>query len=134
VPFETFNKRQATSSKTPMVTIQMRGGFSFNKAAYDALGSPEAVELLYDREAKRIGFRASEPENPLAYPVKSQGRNTTGKQVAGQAFAKYYDIDVSVARRYAVDMQDDILVVDLKSKGIDVTGPRAAMKSRLGEQ
>ncbi len=130
--FEVFDKRAATSSKTPMVTIQKGGHFSLNRAAYEAVGTPEAVELLYDREEKLIGFRPASPDLPRAYPVKSLGTNATGRLVAGQAFCKYYDIDASVARRYTVEMQDGILVLDLKGESNIVTGPRAAMKSRLG--
>ncbi len=130
--FEVFDKRASTSSKTPMVTIQKGGHFSLNKAAYDLMDRPDAVELLYDREKKLIGFRSTSPTRPLAYPVKSLGTNATGRLVAGQAFCKYYDIDASVARRYEVRMDGDILVLDLKGESNVVTGPRSAMKSRLG--
>lgn len=134
MPFEVFNKRAAMSSKIPMVTIQKDGEFSMNKAAFDAIGEPEAVELLYDSEEELIAFRPAPAEKPLAFPVKPQGRNSPGRQVAGKAFARYYELDVSVARRYSVRVQDGMLVVDLKSDSAVVTGPRAAMKSRLGVQ
>jgi hypothetical protein len=55
--------------------------------------------------------------------------------VAGQAFAKYNELDVSTARRYGVKVDEDgILVLDLKGPSIDVTGPRATMKSRLADR
>lgn len=132
--FEVFDKRAATSSKTPMVTIQKGGHFSLNRAAYEAMGAPEAVELLYDREEKLIGFQSAPPDRPRAYPVKTLGTNATGRLVSGQRFCKYYDIDADVARRYEVQMQDEILVLDLKGENNVVTGPRSAMKSRLGTQ
>jgi hypothetical protein len=134
VGFEVFDKKSATSSKTPMVTIQKDGPFSLNKAAYDAMGAPEYVELLYDRAEKLIGFRPASPDSPRAYEVKAQGKNSTGKQIPGRAFANFYDLDVAVARRYRVEMRDGILVLDLKGDSVVVTGPRAAMKSRLGAQ
>jgi len=34
-----------------------KGTFTLNKAAYLALGQPEAVQLLYDRDERVIGFR-----------------------------------------------------------------------------
>lgn len=132
MPFEVFNKRASTSSKLPMVTIQKDGEFSMNKAAHDAIGAPEAVELLYDREEKLIAFRPAPPDGALSFNVKPQGKRSTGRQVAGKAFAGYYDLDVSVARRYVVKVVDDMLVLDLKGESAVVTGPRAAMKSRLG--
>ncbi len=134
MPFEVFDKKSATSSKTPMVTIQKGGPFSLNKAAYDAMGAPEYVELLYDRDEKLIGFRPASLDNPRAYQVTTQGTRSTGRQVPGRAFAKFYDLDVTVARRYPVEMRDGILVLDLKGDSVDVTGPRSAMKSRLGAQ
>lgn len=116
-----------------MVTIQKGGHFSLNRAAYEILGTPEAVELLYDRENELIGFQPASPKSPRAYPVKTLGTNATGRLIAGRAFCKYYDIDATVARRFEVEMHDGgILVIDLKSESNVVTGPRAAMKSRLG--
>jgi hypothetical protein len=134
MPFEVFDKRAATASKNPMLTIQKTGAFSLNRAAYKLLGEPETVELLFDREEKLIGFRAVSPTSPRAYPVRPQGKNNATFMIAGQAFTKHYDVDTTTARRYAVQMRDGILVLDLKSESVDVTGPRAAMKSRLGTQ
>ncbi len=132
MPFEVFNKRAATSSKVPMVTIQKDGEFSMNKAAHDAFGAPDAVEILYDREEKLIAFRPAPVDGALSFPVKPQGNNSTGRQIAGKAFAKYYELDVTVARRYTARVKDGMLIVDLKEESAVVTGPRAAMKSRLG--
>jgi hypothetical protein len=134
MPFEIWDKRAATASKNPMVTIQKTGSFSLNRAAYKLLGEPETVELLFDREQSLVGFRAVSPTSPRAYPVRPQGKNAATFMIAGQAFARYYGLDTTTARRYSVEMRDGILVLDLKSESIDVTGPRAATKSRLGAQ
>lgn len=130
MPFEEFDRRAATASKSPFVTIQRRGPFSLNRAAVELMGNPEAVVLLYDKEEKLIGFRPAPLTNPRALPVRSQGKNASTFMVAGQAFAQHYDLDTSVARRYAVEMQGDLLVLDLKAESVDVTGPRASSKSR----
>ncbi len=132
--FETFDKRAATTNKNPMVTIQRGGHFSLNKAAYLAMGEPETVELLFSRPNKVIGFRPVTPTSPRGFPVKPQGKNSpTTFMVAGQAFAKNYELDVSTARRYGVEIKNGILMLDLKGPSIDVTGPRSAMKSRLAD-
>ncbi len=133
MPFETFDKRAATASKNPMVTIQRGGSFSFNRAAHKLMGMPETVELLFDRAERLIGFRNVAATSPRAYPVRPQGKNAATFMIAGQAFTKHYDVDTSTARRYSVDMKDGILVLDLKGDSVDVTGPRASMKSRLGK-
>ena len=132
MPFEVFDKRAATASKNPMVSIQKQGSFSLNRAAYKLMGEPETVELLFDAGEKLIGFREAAANSPRAYPVRPQGKNAATFMIAGQAFTKYYDIDTSTARRYSVEMQDGILILDLKGESTVVTGPRAAMKSRLG--
>jgi hypothetical protein len=136
MPWTVFDKRAATASKSPMVTIQRGGHFSLNKAAYRAVGEPEAVEILFDPAERLIGFRPASPESPRSFPVKGQGRDApTTFMVAGQAFAKYNELDVSTARRYGVKVDEDgILVLDLKGPSIDVTGPRAMMKSRLADR
>lgn len=130
MPFEEFDKRAATASKNPFVTIQRRGPFSLNRAAVELMGNPEAVVLLYDKEEERIGFRPEPLTNPRALPVRPQGKNASTFMLAGQAFAQYYDLDTSVARRYAVEMKGDLLVLDLKAQSVDVTGPRASSRSR----
>jgi hypothetical protein len=133
MPFEVFDKKSASASKHPMVSILKQGSFTLNRAAHKLLDEPEMVELLFDPDEKLIGFREVPASNPRAYPVRPQGQNAATFMVAGQAFTKHYDIDTSTARRYSVEMRDNILVLDLKSDSTDVTGPRAAMKSRLGK-
>ncbi len=129
VPFEEFDKRAAVASKSPFVTIQRKGTFSMNQAAYVLMGKPKVVTLLFDPEEKLIGFRPTLQSSPRAFPVRAQQNGVT-YVVAGQAFAKHYGIDTSVARRYGVDKQDDILVLDLKSESTDATGPRARSRDR----
>jgi len=127
--FEVFDKRAAVASKHPYVTIQRRGPFSFNKAAYQLMGSPEAVEILYDRDTERIAFLPVSGESPRAFPMRAQGKNEATHMVSGQAFAKHYELDTSVARRYAVTMEDDMLVLDLRGDSTDATGPRDGHKA-----
>jgi len=123
--FEVYDKRRASASKHPYVTMQRRGPFSFNRAAYELMGSPEAIELLYDRDEERIGFRPASPDRPQAFPMRPQGKNSVTHIVAGQSFANHYGLDVSVARRYPVRMEDEILVLDLRGDSVEATGPRA---------
>lgn len=132
MPFEVFDKRAAVASKNPMVTIQKGGSFSLNKAAYDLMGSPETVELLFDPLERLIAFRPVPSTSTRAYPVRPQGKNAVTFMIAGRAFAKHYELDTDIARRYSAERHDDMLVLDLKSDSIDVTGPRAAVKSRSG--
>jgi hypothetical protein len=111
--------------KQPTVTLQKRGTLSFNKAAHVAMGSPEAVELLYDRTRKIIGIRPVAPEVEHAYPMRSQGNKDDGPYiVSGAAFTKYYGINTDEARRWSVVIDDGVLLIDLSAAGTVVTSNR----------
>ena len=94
-----------------------------NQASRAAIGEPEAVELLYDKEAHLIGFRPVDPSHPRAYGLRKQGRSNNWI-IGGQAFTKAFNIDTSTATRYPVTVDDGVLVVDLKQTGTDATGVR----------
>lgn len=127
--FEEFDKRAATASKSPFVTIQRKGMFSMNQAAYVLMGKPEAVTLMFDPDERLVGFRPTLISSPRAFPVRAQ-QNAVTFVVGGQAFTKHYGIDTSVARRYGVEIRDGILVLDLNSQSTDATGPRARSRTR----
>jgi hypothetical protein len=131
VDFERFDKRHAPIGGSPFVTIQ-RGGrvMTINRVAYEMLGSPEAVELLYSKKNRVIGLREVSKKEPFAFPLRPQGRKgvqPSNYLVAVQAFTKHYGLDTSVAMRYPVEMQDDILTISLE-RGTVATGPRVKSK------
>jgi hypothetical protein len=114
--FEVFKDR-GTRRRTerPIVTLQTKGVIALNPAAYEALGSPEAVELLYAPRARTIGIRAADPSLPHAYKPRQQKRAQV-RSVAAQAFLKHYGIEVAVTRRYPARMIDDVLAIDLNQR------------------
>jgi hypothetical protein len=132
VDFERFDRRHIAIAGSPFVTIQ-RGGrvMTINRVAYEMLGGPEAVELLYSKQnGGIIGIRQVSSKEPYAFPLRGQGRRgqePSNYLVAVQAFTKHYGIDTNVAMRYPVEMQEDILTVPL-NRGTVATGPRAKTK------
>ena len=110
------------STEEPTLTIQKRGSLSLNSAAFEALGSPKHVELLFDQDERLIGIRKTTAAMPHAYPIRGVGKNGATHVVSGKAFLAYYDIPRDVARRWIAKKQDDLLVVDLKQPGAEVTG------------
>ena len=122
--FEVFTRRATPVAKGPYVTIQRKGIISMNREAFEAMGSPEAVELLYDRDERVVGFRPVGRDVPHAYRPRKQGASSS-YLVAGQAFTQYYGIATDTARRYPATMIDGVLTVDLKEAGTVATGPRA---------
>src|ERR1700730_4600035 len=110
--FEAFKRQRAPLTGDPAITIQKRGNFSLNPAAYSLLGEPKAVELLYDSERRLIGLRKAPEDSEFAYMVRPLGgqrkRNTgnTSWLISGMAFAAYYGIDTEIARRWNCRLED----------------------------
>lgn len=129
--FEVFEKSSAPIATVPSATIQKRGLISLNRSAYHALGSPEAVELLWDAERKIIGFRPAELDNPNAYPARPQSTKSDRGPVliAGNLFTRYIGLDTAEARRWVPTMDDGILCIDLKTPGQKVTSNRSRAAS-----
>ena len=95
-----------------------------NAAAYEAMGAPEAVELLYDRQKSLVGVRAVSPDVGHAYPVRA-GANSKSFLISGRTFTRYYDISTEVARRWAVQPEEGLIIVDLNEEGTEVTSNRS---------
>ena len=121
MPFETFT-RQRKSDRQPYVTMQKKGVISLNKAAFDALGQPDSVELLYDSESRLVGLRKVDSSIDHAYQVRAPVENHATWLVSGAAFVSYYEIDNSESIRRPARLEEDLLVIDLNHPGVD---PRA---------
>lgn len=100
-----------------------------NTPAYEALDSPEYVELLYDRDERLIGLRKADSTVPHAYLVRPLGKSGTTHVVSGTAFLAFYGIETGTARRWIAEKRDGMLVVDLKQPGTDVSGHRSRATS-----
>ncbi len=122
--FQKWDRRSAPRVNTPMVTVQQGGLFSLNKAATEAIGSPERVELFFNPEKQVIAFVPTDANNINAYPPRQQG-SQANYYVAGQKFTRFHGIDTTVARRYAATVEEGILFLDLKSPSTIATGARA---------
>lgn len=135
--FEVFQGQRIRVTDAPTITIQKRGNLSFNLPAYEALDSPEKIELLYDRERKLIAVRkAEDPSAQSAYvlrPLSQRGSRPPSSFLAsGAAFTVFYGIPTEIARRYTAEVQDNMLVINLNEPGVEVTSNRA--RNRNGQQ
>lgn len=125
VGFEVFQKSSAPVSKVPTVTIQKRGLLSLNRAAHALIGKPEYVQLLWDPDRRVIGVRATDGNDPNAYPARPQSQKDKGPVlVAGSMFTRYYDIPTEQSRRWIVNAEDDILMIDLNKESQVATSNR----------
>lgn len=122
--FEVFNKRKQTLGKAPSATLQKRGILSINQSAYDLIGSPESVELLFDADDRVIGLRGVDEDVPHGYGVR-RSKSSGPVLVACSAFTQYYGIATDTSRRYVPFERDGILCIDLNTEGVEVVGNRA---------
>jgi len=118
--FEVFDRKGTPTTNKSWVTIQARGNFGLSRAAFAAMGEPKAVVLLFDADARRVGFRPADPEALNAYPVRKQ-QASRSYVLAGRAFTLYYGIDTTEARRFDAAMEGDILVIELGQGGATVS-------------
>jgi hypothetical protein len=129
MPWETYKRQRLTPSDEPFITIQKKGIFSLNRAAYDALGSPDTVELLYDREHRFIGIRKVNKSVEHSYKVRAFGKSGMSWLVSGTAFTKYYEIAVPEPVRRVARVEKDTLVIDLNEPGVIVSPGRGQKES-----
>lgn len=122
MPFETFKRNSMPSTGEPAVTIQKRGALSLNTAAFEAIGSPKHVVLRYDRENELMGIQKASGATPHAYAIRGVGNNEATRVVSGKAFLSYYGISRDTARRWIATVRGDMLVIDLKQPGTEVSG------------
>lgn len=120
--FLVFDRNENHPPLDPLVTIQKRGTIALNRTAVELLGSPEAVELLYDRASQIMGFRAASSRSPNGYLVRKQPKSAS-YVVAGQSFTSFHGINTDVSRQYRPAVYGEgIIGIDLKSGGTDVVG------------
>ncbi len=127
VEFERYQRANPPGPKGPFVTVHKRGNFSLNRSAFELLGEPEALELLFSKPDRVIGLKAAPPGEPYAFAVKGvPGRTPESRpssyRVNCLSFVNHYGIDHSVSRRYKAEPREDgILAVDLKQDGVEVS-------------
>ena len=96
----------------PAVSLQRRGNFQVNRAAYEYMGRPEALQLGFDRNKRIIAFKLAKSGGRGAYTVhKASGAETYS--VAAKAFANLHDLDLSQSRRYLLHKIGDVYAIKL---------------------
>jgi len=120
--FQSFDRRTVPATSRPMATLQRGGLLSLNQAALIALDNAEGVELLYDEDAHAVGLRPIDINDMKAYPIRKQPASNS-YLVSLTRLCTYYQIDTTVARRYAPTLHDDILVIELDMSTSEVARP-----------
>jgi hypothetical protein len=71
------------------VTLSDRAVFYLNKAAFEVLGGPAAVELMYDGNRRIIGMKATDARKRNAFPLKKHV-NGNYRKVNASAFIRHF--------------------------------------------
>lgn len=122
--FEEFSRQYARSVEEPMFSVQTRGNISLNRAAFEALGEPASVTLLFDREAGVVGLRKAPRTHQNAYPVRKQ-QAARSYLIAAQGFTSYYGIPTDVSRRFVGHDYGEGVCGFVLSEGAVIRGSRA---------
>jgi hypothetical protein len=110
--FEVFRRDMPVGGRDPVVTIRRGGGIVLNRAAFESLGSPEAVELMFDVQDRVMGIRAGSSDSKDAFPVRL-ARNQRSFAISGRTFIQYYDILSDQVRHLPAAMDGSILCVEV---------------------
>lgn len=118
MPFERFVRSTARAdADAKWMSVQGNGSISVSFAAMKAIGMPDYVYLLHDREAKRIAVQTAGPESADAYRARPQGRadsKSGARVVSASAFFKHIGVNPKAASgRYDADVIDDMVVAKL---------------------
>lgn len=119
--FEVFDAQSAPRVKQPLVSLQRKGAFTLNRAAFVALGEPKAVQLLFDPHERIIGFRTADPGEPNTYAVRVT-EPAGPYAISGISFVKHYEIPVDVARRWPATFADGVLFFALDDPAVELVG------------
>lgn len=120
--FEVFTRRNPPSSPGPTLTLTKRGVLTLNTAAYEAIGRPDSVQLLWDRDNRIVGVRP-------AAGADTYNINKTNLMINAAAFTRWVGFksthDMPNALRWDAYVEDDVLCMRLTDKPRPVTSNRA---------
>ena len=131
--WETFKFHGSRGVAERRVSLNTRGVFTLNQIAFDEIGNPVAVEMLYDREARLIGLKPSTLEVEYAVKVRQQGKNKS-YLIGAKSFCQYYKLDVTDTIRFTdIDLEDGMLVLDLaKTELVEIRGGKKKGSTKTG--
>lgn len=115
-----YTDRGRTRRATPpSVTICADGRrIGVSRSAYEALGKPAAVELLFDATETVVGFRSVARGAPNSFVVLVSGR--VAHYVICHTFLRHVGFgEPGVVRRFPAEMDGDVLVARIGDAGAD---------------
>ncbi len=123
--FDVYSRAIWRLGAEPTVTIQARRGLiSFSPSAITALGEPEAIIFMYDKDKGLAGFRAARPGETNGFKVRKANPRGIARMVSATDFCRFIGADPGQSRRYPLEYEDGQFYIDLKQTGTPVTSNR----------
>jgi len=98
-----------------------------NVVAYESLGRPEYLEFLFDKKDKIVGLRPLKAETQFSYPIRELKSASGGTfSASAKAFMLFYGISMTSSIRRLAFLSGEVLCIDLKDPGVDVTSGRVS--------
>ena len=94
------------------VTINPKGCIRLNLKAWEALGCPEAVELLFDKRRGVIGILKTETWAENAFPTKPES-NGRGRRIFASPFCRHIELNARRTMLFNTAEVDDEGVLSL---------------------
>ncbi len=99
------------------VTVEIKGRITVSAEASRVFGTPEAVEMLYDRHKNVLAIRPASLKTRYALrtgPRKPRPTAGAGSfTISGIGFCRYFGIPTTTSRRFRVEVFDGMLIADL---------------------
>lgn len=95
--------------KVAFVSVRAGGFIGMSKAAHKMWGAPEACQVMFDPERRRIALRPCSPDEKNSFDV----RFSSG-QIPCKRLFEFYGVEIPQTRRYHdPKIIDGVMVVDL---------------------
>ena len=94
--------------KVAFVSVRVGGVLGLNCAAHKMWGEPDACQVMYDPERRRIALKPADLKEENSY------RLDRNPQIPCKALFDFYGVEITQTRRYH-DMKvvDGVMIVDL---------------------
>jgi hypothetical protein len=106
----TVNAPEHKEAKVAFVSVRVGGVIALNRAAFKMWGAPEACQVMFDPERRRIALKPVDPKEENSYALGWPG----GDGISCKSLFDYYGVEIKKSRRYH-DMKvvDGVMIVDL---------------------
>ncbi len=85
----------------------MKKVIMLNRIAYEALGTPPAVELMFDETLKIIGVKPIDARRPNAFPLKAK-KGSQYRLIFASAFCTHFGIRIDRTVKFnSVDIDNE---------------------------